>query len=1232
MKENKVWEILEIEKTDDVEAIRNAYRAKLVNTNPEDDPEGFMELKEAYDTALQIAEGDDKKEERPYADIIAQVDDIYKDINKRTDILCWKKLFENPIFTSLDDQDGIRREFLAYTMDHYKYPGEVLRIFDNLFTIIQDREALCEVFPADFISFLCDNIENGGDYVLAEKPVPGKENGITDIISIPIESTGETGRETEFEYDIDDYIATLNRLLTCYRRIDNTKLSDEEKASETESLGALILSLRKFDYYHPFEEIAVIRYLFYKEQFSECFRLLQNAVDRTVMADESHSDFYYSHLLFMYLRFFVQDSLRDMGLSITPEVLEKCGAKIPKVMDEIYVNDTHAAMSLYWYLKGNKKRAAEYMSYTADYLRDTAYIAFSDQIDSERMTELPGMIEADPDNLSYKISLAWIYSRKDRMDEAIALLESVPEELRDDMEYCNIRSRILINRGDFKDSIPYLIKWNEKLYENFGYDKSLNINDLPIEDVRQINRVPYSFYLLGAAYANTDDLTKAKEYMMKALEGASMRDYYEYTELYNYILTSNKEYDEGLMFWTGEVEKDNQYIAICHGNRQYMAHKAHDVRTVIEDYFYLREKDPLYSDSYLFAEDVYIEYSDMEGFETVLKYLEHYNIHDVRLDYNMGRYLRINKKYKEAIDVFNSVEAAIKDGYEGIEDPFRFYISYGYTLMDYDRTGLSDEEHDSVVSKIKELSETSIGLSPDNIRIHWLQIDCFENYEPDKAEPAYKEMLRIFPDDGTVNYEYGRYLDNNDREAEAGPQYEIGLEKEPEHVDLRYRLSDYYNDYRYKELEEEEYNKKAIEISDKILELRYDSRAAVNYALLLIDGMDYAAARTFCDKAVTDFPDAAYVHNARGLCYMYLGEYEEAEKSFLKAIEVYDGTAKFISYSNLVKLYRKQCRFDKAVDIYLKYMERFEVDDISTNEKMADIYDDAGNFEKAFYYRIRSYNQKLSKTTGREEDLDAPINLCKTVQDNKDISPDEFGGLSYYLRRMLDTLSYADKLDEIYRLEEDFKSYLDMIDFSGDTGEMTDKCRENLQYAFWAAAYHFTFTRRSPEDAIKYFKKYIILRKKTEGDEKNYYEDVYEAYDLLGRCCMYLGDRENAAHYAEKAIECINLGYGSVEKYLSHRRLFPLRACRISGIELFKGNKAEAMRLLGMTDTCLKCYHCAHDTCADKIDRLALISELEGDYEKAIEYYELGIKLGGNDVERTSGIRECRRKLEATKA
>ena len=61
MKEEMVWKILEIEPTDDVDMIRDAYRAKLVVTNPEDDQEGFMELKEAYDRALELAAGDGRK-------------------------------------------------------------------------------------------------------------------------------------------------------------------------------------------------------------------------------------------------------------------------------------------------------------------------------------------------------------------------------------------------------------------------------------------------------------------------------------------------------------------------------------------------------------------------------------------------------------------------------------------------------------------------------------------------------------------------------------------------------------------------------------------------------------------------------------------------------------------------------------------------------------------------------------------------------------------------------------------------------------------------------------------------------------------------------------------------------------------------------------------------------------------------------------------------------------------
>lgn len=49
-----IWEILGIEPTDNPAHIKKAYAKKLKIHNPEDDPEGFQRLREAYDTALKF--------------------------------------------------------------------------------------------------------------------------------------------------------------------------------------------------------------------------------------------------------------------------------------------------------------------------------------------------------------------------------------------------------------------------------------------------------------------------------------------------------------------------------------------------------------------------------------------------------------------------------------------------------------------------------------------------------------------------------------------------------------------------------------------------------------------------------------------------------------------------------------------------------------------------------------------------------------------------------------------------------------------------------------------------------------------------------------------------------------------------------------------------------------------------------------------------------------------------
>ena len=49
-----IWAILQIEPTNDTKTIRQAYAKRLLQTNPEVDPEGFQELRAAYESALNV--------------------------------------------------------------------------------------------------------------------------------------------------------------------------------------------------------------------------------------------------------------------------------------------------------------------------------------------------------------------------------------------------------------------------------------------------------------------------------------------------------------------------------------------------------------------------------------------------------------------------------------------------------------------------------------------------------------------------------------------------------------------------------------------------------------------------------------------------------------------------------------------------------------------------------------------------------------------------------------------------------------------------------------------------------------------------------------------------------------------------------------------------------------------------------------------------------------------------
>ena len=111
----------------------------------------------------------------------------------------------------------------------------------------------------------------------------------------------------------------------------------------------------------------------------------------------------------MYLRFFVQDShknmeISDKTISISEDKLKKCKEIIPKTNKVIYINENHAVLSLCSYLEGDKKTAYDYIAYMLNYHRNSSvYELINKQIEHDRLEELPGMIEADPENNSLTV-------------------------------------------------------------------------------------------------------------------------------------------------------------------------------------------------------------------------------------------------------------------------------------------------------------------------------------------------------------------------------------------------------------------------------------------------------------------------------------------------------------------------------------------------------------------------------------------------------------------------------------------------------------------------------------------------------------------------------------------------------------------------------------------------------------------------------------------------------------
>ncbi|MGG3888423.1 J domain-containing protein [Metabacillus fastidiosus] len=173
-----VWDILGIEPTDEISAIKKAYAKKLKIHHPEDDPEGYQRLREAYDSALKqqkererernnsvpiliedhtvvqnfetvppdnyeyefripsfFPNWEDSFEEKedPIDEFMSKVENLYADFPSRIDIDKWRELLNSDIIWNIELKSKISTRLLDFCQNHSCLPKQIWMLLEDSF-------------------------------------------------------------------------------------------------------------------------------------------------------------------------------------------------------------------------------------------------------------------------------------------------------------------------------------------------------------------------------------------------------------------------------------------------------------------------------------------------------------------------------------------------------------------------------------------------------------------------------------------------------------------------------------------------------------------------------------------------------------------------------------------------------------------------------------------------------------------------------------------------------------------------------------------------------------------------------------------------------------------------------------------------------------------------------------------------------------------------------------------
>lgn len=170
-----IWEILGIKSTSEENEIKKAYLAKLPQHHPEEDPDGFRQLRHAMEEALKEARsmsgesganGHSVSSAGPMMgneqtrELLKKAEDLYLDCDHRFSPDAWKTLSDLPVCQDLESQKEAGWALLGFLMDHTHIPHSCYQVLNQFFGWTDEEDDLYRHFPEGFVDYLFDRIKS----------------------------------------------------------------------------------------------------------------------------------------------------------------------------------------------------------------------------------------------------------------------------------------------------------------------------------------------------------------------------------------------------------------------------------------------------------------------------------------------------------------------------------------------------------------------------------------------------------------------------------------------------------------------------------------------------------------------------------------------------------------------------------------------------------------------------------------------------------------------------------------------------------------------------------------------------------------------------------------------------------------------------------------------------------------------------------------------------------------